>query len=874
MKRFLKSSYMALIMLFIYVPIMILILFSFNSGESMSIFNGFSDRWYKQLANEQPFLQSIIVSVFTAVIATVISVVIGTLAAIGLSRARKITQKMTLSITNIPLINADIITAVSLMMLFIALGANFGMLTLVMAHISFDVPYVIITVLPRLRKVDPKLLEASLDLGAKPSQTLRKIILPILKPAIIAAAAIAFAMSFDDFIISYFTGGDDVNVATFIYTMKRIKPFINAFGTICIAIIAFVIIGWNGWNIYKINYNRLRRDILKGTYKDKDKDIMRYEKKLALFYHQLNAKKFQSEKQKEHLRWKIIKLEKKYEKILVWIKNKKQTFIERQEIKENINKISRKKFRWLARSWKPVTLAIISVGSIGLLTGVYISNNIYDLAVANWGGYITSDLISNFEKKYNVKVKYSVYDSNETLYNKLYTTHYDVMVPSDYMVNKLAQEGRLEEIDYQKLNDVDKSFNIIKPNSTYDDRNSTNWTIGNQYFNNFNIDVAAVKKINPEFYQTCVVPNNIDPTQSKCFDKTYAASLNNGLLNILNKNEVKVTDKMLAQPGANTKTIVNYSLPYFWGEVSLVVNPTQSNLDFLQNIFAKANNNIPAQAKGKFGYQRETWDPESNRDQITINEVTNNNVYSNAISWDILWQAAAAKKRVLLNNDPRNLFMLANEKNYFKPVPETQNQVNVDYNELSTLLKHNNVALMNDELINAVGDGNFDFAFMYNGDAIYADTLFADSRKEASGTKLIITRPRATAQWTPETTEGTNIWSDNMVLAKNARHKDLAYKFMNYIIQNATALTEEANYTSPYQQVMDYENNYNYYSNDHDPESGAMVNYRRDYVPVARFDETLQQYVAKPQISDGPFMLTDLDTYLLNKYNILIAGKN
>ncbi|WP_425380175.1 ABC transporter permease subunit [Spiroplasma endosymbiont of Stenodema calcarata] len=869
MKRFLKSSYMALIMLFIYAPIMILILFSFNSGESMSIFNGFSDSWYKQLANEQPFLQSIIVSVFTAVIATAISVVIGTLAAIGLSRARKITQKMTLSVTNIPLINADIITAVSLMMLFIALGANFGMLTLVLAHISFDVPYVIITILPRLRKVDQKLLEASLDLGAKPSQTLRKIILPILKPAIIAAAAIAFAMSFDDFIISYFTGGDDVNVATFIYTMKRIKPFINAFGTICIVIIAFVIIGWNGWNIYKINYNRFRREMLKGTYKDKD--IMRYEMKLALFYHQLNNQTFEKENQKEHLRWKIIKLEKKYEQTLLWIKNKKQTFIERQEIKENITKISRKNFRWFARSWKPASLAIIAVGSIALLTGVYISNNIYDLAVANWGGYITSDLIPNFEKKYNVKVKYSVYDSNETLYNKLYTTRYDIMVPSDYMVNKLAQEGRLEEIDYQKLNDVDKSFNIIKHNSTYNENSS--WKIGNKYFNDANIDVAAVQKINPEFYQTCVA-TSIDPTQSKCFNKTYAASLNNGLLNVLNKNEVKVGADLSGQDTSGIKTIVNYSLPYFWGEVSLVVNPTKSNLDFLQNIFAQANKNLPSGVTEKFGYHRSEWDSEAKRDQIVINEVNHNNVYSNGISWDILWQAAAAKKRVLVNNDPRNLFMLANEKKYFKPVPETNSQVESDYNELTTLLKYNNVALMNDELLNAVGDGNFDFAFMYNGDAIYADTLFANSHKEASGTKLIITRPRATTEWTPQTTEGTNIWSDNMVLAKNSNHKDLAYKFMNYVIQNSTALTEEANYTSPYQQVMDYENDYNYYSNGNDPNSGAMVNYRRDYVPVARFDENLQQYIASPQISDGPFMLTDLDAYLLNKYNILIAGKN
>lgn len=871
MKKFFKSSYMALIMLFIYVPIIILILFSFNSGESMSIFNGFSYRWYKQLTNERFFLQSIIVSVFTAVIATIISVIIGTLAAIGLSRAQQITQKMTLSITNISLINADIITAVSLMMLFISLKTNFGMLTLMLAHISFDVPYVIITILPRLRKIDPKLIEASLDLGAKPSQTLWKIILPILKPAIIAAAAIAFAMSFDDFIISYFTGGDAVNVATFIYTIKRIKLFINAFGAICIVIIGIIIIGWNGWNIYKINYNKFRQEMLKGTYKDKN--IICYEKKLTLFYYQLNNKKFNNEKQKECLYWKIIKLEKKYDKNVLWIKNKKQIFIERQEIKENINKILRKKFSWLAKSWKPILLTIILIGSFSLLISVYITNNIYDLAIANWGGYITPNLISNFEKKYKVKVKYNVYDSNETLYNKLYTTHYDIMVPSDYMVNKLAQENRLEEIDYKKLNDVDKRFNIIKPNENYSEQNIKKWTIGNEYFNNLNVDVATVQKTNIEFYQNCILPKTLDSTQSKCFDKNYAASLANGLLNILNKNKLKKLITKYDKNNVEIKTIVNYSIPYFWGEISLVINPTASNLKFLDDIFAQENKKLPSTAQGKFGYKRIKWNLESKRDQIIINDVKNNNIESNGISWNILWQAAAANKRVLINNDLRNLFMLTTEKKYFKPAITTKNEVDNGYNELSILLKYNNVILMNDELLNVVGDGNFDFVFMYNGDAIYVDKLFANSRKESSGTKLIIIRPRATTQWTPTTIEGNNIWSDNMILSKKSKHRDLAYKFMNFIVQNSAALTKEMNYTSPYQQVMDYENNYNYYSNGRVLNSGAMINYSRDYIPAAKLNDN-GIYISQPEIGDGPFKITDLDTYVLNKYNILIAGKN
>lgn len=304
MINFFKSSYMALIMLFIYIPIVILIIFSFNNGESMSIFNGFSDRWYKQLFNEQYFLQSIIISIFTAVIVTFFSVIIGTLSAIGLSRLRKITQKMTLSIINIPLINADIITAASLMMLFISLGINFGILTLIFSHISFDIPYVIITILPQLKKIDSKLIEASFDLGAKPSQTLLKIILPILKPSIISAAAIAFAMSFDDFIISYFTSGDDINVATFIYTMKRIKPFINSFGTICITIIIIIIIGWNGWNIYKINYKKFCQEITKEVYKNKN--IIEYENKIFFLYYKLNNKKNNNEKKKNNYVEKLL----------------------------------------------------------------------------------------------------------------------------------------------------------------------------------------------------------------------------------------------------------------------------------------------------------------------------------------------------------------------------------------------------------------------------------------------------------------------------------------------------------------------------------------------------------------------------------------
>ncbi|SYV95222.1 Inner membrane ABC transporter permease protein ydcV, partial [Mycoplasma putrefaciens] len=142
------------------------------------------------------------------------------------------------------MVNADVVTAVSLMIVFLLSGLKFGVITLIMAHISFNVPYVLVTVMPRLRKIDPSLIEASYDLGAKNRQVMFKVMIPILKPAIITASAIAFAMSFDDFIISYFTGGDQTNISTFIYSAKKVRPFIFAFGTILVGVIAFSVIIW------------------------------------------------------------------------------------------------------------------------------------------------------------------------------------------------------------------------------------------------------------------------------------------------------------------------------------------------------------------------------------------------------------------------------------------------------------------------------------------------------------------------------------------------------------------------------------------------------------------------------------------------------
>lgn len=271
-------------------------IFSFNGGDSVRSWNSWSLQPYYDLFQQSELWESVSVTLIVAFISTFVAVIIGTFASLGLSKTKKITRNITLGITNIPLVNADIVTAVSLMLLFMAFGFSFGLGTLIFSHISFNIPYVIITVLPKIRSINMSQLEASQDLGATPWYTLRKIVLPTIKPAIIAGAAIAFAMSFDDFLISYFTGGNTSNVSTFIYSLKRIKPYINAFSTIIILLIAVLIISWNTYILCKKQIKQRNEKIDKGIYHDKK--IIKTEKLLTKYYLQLNGFNYKKVKSK------------------------------------------------------------------------------------------------------------------------------------------------------------------------------------------------------------------------------------------------------------------------------------------------------------------------------------------------------------------------------------------------------------------------------------------------------------------------------------------------------------------------------------------------------------------------------------------------
>lgn len=231
-------------LLFFYVPIIILMIFSFNDSRSLTSWSGFSLQWYKQLFESREAISAVTTTVSIAIFSTVVSTFVGTLTAIGLSKSKKVIKDVVLTLNNFPIMNPEIVTAIGLMLLFSAFAIQRGYTTMLLAHISFSVPYVILTLLPKLRSLDPNLAEAAMDLGATPWQALTKVIVPQITPGIFAGALIAFTMSFDDFVISYFvTGGGVKNISILVYTMsKRINPTINALSTILVVIITVVLV--------------------------------------------------------------------------------------------------------------------------------------------------------------------------------------------------------------------------------------------------------------------------------------------------------------------------------------------------------------------------------------------------------------------------------------------------------------------------------------------------------------------------------------------------------------------------------------------------------------------------------------------------------
>ena len=238
-----SSAYLIIILLFIYLPIGYLVLFSFNEGKSMTNFSGFSLKWYESMFQNRTMIESITTTLIVAVVATVVSTIVGTVAAIGLSKAKRIIRSIVLEVNNLPVMNPDIVTAIGLMLLFISVKFQLGMVTLILSHMSFCIPYVILTVMPKLRQLDDNVAEAALDLGATPFKALTKVIIPQILPAIISGALIAFSMSLDDFVVSYFNTGAGINtISMYVYSMKRYNLSVNAMSTLIVAAVTLILI--------------------------------------------------------------------------------------------------------------------------------------------------------------------------------------------------------------------------------------------------------------------------------------------------------------------------------------------------------------------------------------------------------------------------------------------------------------------------------------------------------------------------------------------------------------------------------------------------------------------------------------------------------
>lgn len=231
----LKKLYTFLILLFLYAPIIVLVVFSFNDSKSRSNWSGFTFRWYMELFQDTAILKALYYTILVAVLSSIISMIIGTYAAIGISNMPGISKQIALNLNYLPVLNPDIVTAVSLMALYRFLNIELGFVTMLLSHICFSIPYVILSVLPKLKQMNKHLAEAAMDLGATPFYALRKVIIPEIMPGIITGGLMAFTLSIDDFVISFFNTGNGVSnlsIEIFAMTRRGINPVINALSTL------------------------------------------------------------------------------------------------------------------------------------------------------------------------------------------------------------------------------------------------------------------------------------------------------------------------------------------------------------------------------------------------------------------------------------------------------------------------------------------------------------------------------------------------------------------------------------------------------------------------------------------------------------------
>ncbi len=393
-KRILGRVLMILLIIFFYSPILYMIVFSFNEGKSLTNFTGFSLKWYQHMLESRDMMEALYTTFSVAILSTIISTIVGTITAIGLSKSKKVIRDVVEQVNNLPIMNPDIVTAIGFMLLFITFQVEKGYITMLLAHIAFCIPYVILSVMPKVRSLDPNLADAAMDLGATPMQALMKVIVPQITPGIISGALIAFTMSVDDFIISYFVTGQGVkNLSIMVYTMsKRVNPSINAISTLVVVIIS---VGLLAINIIPV-------------------------------------------------------------------------FLAKQQEKGRGNAS-----RGLMIS-AVAGLVIVAMIGVSVYGGIGKNKKPYQgqtLRIYSPGEYIGENVIPAFEEMTGARVVLELFDSNEQMYIKVANGEaFDILIPSDYMIERLIKEELVQKIEIEKMENADALSKQVR-NLSFDPKN-------------------------------------------------------------------------------------------------------------------------------------------------------------------------------------------------------------------------------------------------------------------------------------------------------------------------------------------------------------------------------------------------------------------
>ena len=238
-RKFFKGLYLVLVLLFLYAPIVVMIVYSFNDSRSRAIWGGFTLDWYREMFSNATIMRSLWVTLSMGVLSALLATILGTLAAIGMHAMKTRPRMLLTNLSYLPMTMPDIVTGVSLMLTFIAINWPLGYFTMLLAHISFNAPHVVFSVLPKLQQMDQNMYEAALDLGATPAQALMRIIIPEVRPGMVTGALLSFTLSIDDFVISYFTTATETNLSTLVYSMARrgIDPSLNALSALMFVVI-------------------------------------------------------------------------------------------------------------------------------------------------------------------------------------------------------------------------------------------------------------------------------------------------------------------------------------------------------------------------------------------------------------------------------------------------------------------------------------------------------------------------------------------------------------------------------------------------------------------------------------------------------------